>query len=211
MMMDLSVFEILGYLASGIIALSMTMNSIVKFRWINLVGASTFATYGILIGALPVALLNGFIVAVDVFYLLRIYSKKELFENIEIRKDNRYLLRFLEFHDKEIQQFFPGFKYKPEMNTISFFVLRNTNIAGIFLAHDGKDGSLKVGLDYVVPEYRDYKNGKFIYSSLHDEFIKGGFRKIVSPGLTTRHANYLKRLGFIKTSDDLYEKSLIKE
>lgn len=209
--MDLSIYEIIGYLASGIIALSMTMSSIVKFRWINLAGASTFAMYGLLIGALPVALLNGFIVAVDLFYLFRIYSKKELFETIEIRKDNRYLIRFLEFHDKEIQKYFPGFKYKPEMNTISFFVLRNTNIAGIFLAHHGKNGILNVGLDYVVPEYRDYKNGKFIYHSLNDEFIKSGFLKIVSPGLTAKHASYLTRLGFSKTNDDLYEKTLIKE
>lgn len=209
--MDLSIYEIIGYLASGIIALSMTMSSIVKFRWINLVGAITFATYGALIGAIPVAFLNGFIVTVDIFYLLRIYGKKELFETLEVRKDNRYLLRFLEFHNDDIQKYFPGFTYKPEKNTISFFVLRNTNVAGIFLAHNGTDGSLKVGLDYVVPEYRDYKNGKFIYSSLTDVFIKGGFKKIVSSGLAPKHARYLKRLGFTKTTGDLYEKPLIKE
>ena len=209
--MELSIYEIIGYLASGIIALSMTMSSIVKFRWINLVGASTFATYGILIGALPVAILNGFIVAIDVYYLLRIYGKKELFETLEVRKDNRYLLRFLEFHHDEIQKFFPGFAYKPEMNTISFFVLRNTKIAGIFLAHQGKEGCLRVGLDYVVPEYRDYKNGKFIYRSLKDEFVKGGFQKIISPGLTPKHARYLKRLGFSKIEGGLYEKSLVNK
>jgi len=191
--MELSIYEIIGYLASGIIAVSMTMSSIVKFRWINLVGASTFATYGVLIGALPVALLNGFI------------------ETLEVRKDNRYLLRFLEFHHNEIQNYFPGFTYKPEKNTISFFVLRNTNIAGIFLAHQGQDGCLRVGLDYVVPEYRDYKNGKFIYHSLKDEFVKGGFQKIISPGLTPKHVSYLKRLGFSKTNADLFEKSLVNK
>ena len=66
----------IGYFASGIIAFSMTMNSIVKFRWINLVGASTFALYGFMIGAFPVMVLNGFIVAVDIFYLRKIYSKR---------------------------------------------------------------------------------------------------------------------------------------
>lgn len=210
-MMEFSVYELIGYTASGIIALSMTMSSIVKFRWINLFGAFTFATYGILIEAVPVTLLNGFIVAVDIYYLLRIYGKKELFETIEIRKDSRYLHRFLEFHDKEIQQFFPGFSYKPEMNTIGYFVLRNTNIAGVFLAHPEKDGTLKVGLDYVVPEYRDYKNGKFIYHSLNEEFFKGGIRKIISLGLTPKHIKYLRHLGFTKTNGDLYEKSLNKE
>ena len=80
--MEINILEIIGYSASVIIALSMTMSSIVKFRWINLVGASTFATYGLLIGATPVAVLNGFIIAVDIFYLTRIYSKKELFEGM---------------------------------------------------------------------------------------------------------------------------------
>jgi hypothetical protein len=207
--MDLTIFEIFGYLASGIIALSMTMSSIVKFRWINLLGASSFATYGLLIGAIPVTLLNGFIVAVDVYYLLRIYNKKEIFETVEIRADNHYLVRFLEFHNDEIQKFFPGFTYKPDLNTISFFILRNTNVAGIFLAHRSADKSLKVGLDYVVPEYRDYKNGKFIYYSLKDRFIKDGFRKIIAPGLSRKHAQYLKRLGFEMVNGDLYEKSLV--
>ena len=97
------------------------------------------------------------------------------------------------------------------MNTISFFVLRNTNIAGIFLAHKGKDNCLRVGLDYVVPEYRDYKNGNFIYSSLKDELVKGGAQKVISPGLTPKHANYLKRLGFSKTSGGIYEKVLVND
>ncbi len=201
----------IGYSASAIIALSMTMNSIVKFRWINLFGASTFAIYGIMINAIPVALLNGFIVSVDIFYLFRIYSKKELFEILEIRSDNRYLIRFLEFHKKDIVKFFPGFTYKPEMNTISFFILRNTNIAGIFLAHPENNDTLIVGLDYVVPEYRDYKNGKFIYYNLKDEFLKGGYKKIISKGQTPKHARYLKKLGFVRIEDDTYMKKLTEQ
>ncbi len=206
--MEADYLQWIGYAASAVIALSMTMNSIVKFRWINLFGASTFAVYGILIHAIPVALLNGFIVSVDIFYLVRIYSKKELFEILEIRSDNRYLIRFLEFHQKDIQKFFPGFTYKPEMNTISFFILRNTNIAGIFLAHPENNDMLVVGLDYVVPEYRDYKNGKFVYYKLKDEFLKSGFRKIISKGQSPKHASYLKKLGFVNTENDLYIKSL---
>ena len=93
--MDSQILLWIGYAASGVIALSMTMNSIVKFRWINLLGATTFATYGFLIDAFPVMFLNGFIAAVDIFYLLRIYAKTHLFDTLEIRKDNKYLLKFL--------------------------------------------------------------------------------------------------------------------
>ena len=206
--MELDILQIIGYIASVIIALSMTINSIVKFRWVNLLGAITFSTYGFLIDAMPVAFLNGFIVSVDLFYLYRIYSKKELFDTLEIRGDNKYLLKFLKFHDKEIQKFFPGFNYKAEMNTISFFVLRNMAVAGIFLAHKEGDDILKVGLDYVVPEYRDYKNGKFIYHRLRQSFLDKGFKRVLANANNTKHIKYLKKIGFNENNTGTFEKVL---
>jgi len=206
--MESNILLWLGYVASAVIALSMTMNSIVKFRWINLVGASAFATYGLLIGAFPVMILNGFIVSVDIYYLLKIYTKSHLFDTLEIRGDNKYLLKFLTYHNDEIQKFFPGFVYKPEMNTVSFFVLRNMAVAGIFLAHRENDNVLKVGLDYVIPEYRDYKNGKYVYHHLKENFIKEGFKEVVSDGGTTKHIKYLIRFGFRKNNEGLFVKQL---
>ncbi len=207
--MDISLLQWIGYAASVIIAVSMTMNSILKFRWINLAGAVTFSTYGFLIGALPVGFLNGFIAFVDIYYLYAIYSKKEVFEILEVRADNRYLLRFLQFHDHDIQKFFPGFVYKPEMNTISFFILRDMAVAGIFLAHREKDHCLVVGLDFVLPAYRDFKNGRFIYLRLKQQFIKEGFRKVIAEGRSEQYGKYLKKLGFSPNSTGLFEKNLL--
>jgi len=208
--METNILQWIGYIASIIIALSMTMNSIVKFRWINLAGAITFSTYGFLIGALPVGFLNGFIVTVDIYYLFTIYAKKEIFETLEVRADNKYLLRFLEFHNNEIQKFFPGFSYNPEMNTISFFILRNTAVAGLFLAHREDNNVLKVGLDYVVPEYRDFKNGRFIYLRLRRKFIDDGFDKVITSGSSTKYVKYLKKIGFNEDKDGTYLKILDK-
>lgn len=204
--MESNILMWIGYAASVIIALSMTMNSIVKFRWINLIGATTFSTYGFLIGAFPVGVLNGFIVAVDVYYLAKIYSKSHLFDILEIREDNKYLLKFLEFHKDDIEKFLPGFKYNPDMNTVSFFVLRNTAVAGIFLAHRENNNELKVGLDYVVPEYRDYKNGKFVYNRLKDYFIKEGYSKVVADSGSKKHNKYLKKVGFKETTNKIFVK-----
>ncbi len=208
--MEQNILAYIGFTASVIIALSMTMNSILKFRWINLFGASTFAIYGLLIQAWPVAALNGFIVCVDIFYLYRIHTRKDLFDILEIRGDNKYLLKFLDFHHKEIQKFFPGFTYKPEMNTVSFFVLRNTNVAGIFLAHRESKDSLRVGLDYVVPQYRDYRNGKFLYEGLQKRFVKDGFCRAISKGISPKHEKYLKRVGFAEIDEGLFVKEFPK-
>lgn len=207
--MDISLLQWIGYVASGAIALSMTMSSILKFRWINLAGAVLFSAYGFLIGALPVGFLNAFIALVDIYYLYSIYSKKEVFEILEVRADNKYLLRFIEFHEKDIQHFFPGFAYQPELNTVSFFVLRNMAVAGVFLAHRKENHCLSVGLDFVLPEYRDFKNGKYIYLRLRNHFIDDGYTKVIAEGKSEKYSQYLAKLGFERNTEGMFEKSLV--
>ncbi|MFZ4548515.1 MAG: hypothetical protein ACOYN4_13810, partial [Bacteroidales bacterium] len=99
--------------------------------------------------------------------------------------------------------------YKPELNTISFFVLRNMAVAGVFLAHRDKNHCLSVGLDFVLPEYRDFKNGKFIYLRLRERFINEGFTNVVADGRSEKYSQYLKKLGFEKNRDGKFEKSLV--
>jgi predicted ABC-type sugar transport system permease subunit len=62
-------YELLGYSASVFVAISLMMRSVSKLRVINLVGATLFTIYGLMIGALPVAALNFFIVLVNLYYL----------------------------------------------------------------------------------------------------------------------------------------------
>ncbi len=188
--------QILGYAASVIIALSMVMSSIVKLRWINLVGASLFSIYGFLIGALPVGFLNSFIVCIDIYYLAKMYSKKEFFKVLEVRPENYYLIEFLDFHKTEIQKFFPTFSYKPDINTLCFFVLRDMAVAGVFLAHEYDKKTLKIGLDFVIPEYRDFKPGKYIYMKNNEYFMKKGYERLCSISQDSTHDKYLTKMGF---------------
>ena len=207
--MELTTIQIIGYSASIIIALSMTMNSIVKFRWINLVGATTMSTYGFIFGAIPVGILNAFIVSVDIYYLIKIYSKKESFEILEVRPENKYLIRFLEFHNSDIQKHFPGFSYMPALNTTSFFIMRDLLVAGVFLAHKEDENTLRVGLDYVIPKYRDFKNGKYIYFRLKNRFIQSGIKKIVADGNSKTYSLYLRKQGFRETREGFFEKDIV--
>ncbi|MAT96842.1 MAG: hypothetical protein CL608_06840 [Anaerolineaceae bacterium] len=62
-------FETLGYLASIFVAVSLMMRSLTKLRVINLIGALLFTAYGLIIAAYPVAVVNGFIVLVNLYYL----------------------------------------------------------------------------------------------------------------------------------------------
>ncbi|WP_222709919.1 hypothetical protein [Reinekea thalattae] len=67
--------EIYGYFGSALIATSLMMSNIIRLRWINLCGALVFASYGIFINAWPVALLNSFIVLIDLYHLHYLYIR----------------------------------------------------------------------------------------------------------------------------------------
>ncbi|WP_299007240.1 YgjV family protein [uncultured Shewanella sp.] len=71
-----NVIEMLGYLASVIIAVSFMMKDIIKLRCLNCTGCLLFSLYGVLIDAWPVAAMNGFIALVNLYHLFKIYLRK---------------------------------------------------------------------------------------------------------------------------------------
>lgn len=206
--MEFPVLEWIGYAASLLITLSLMLSSIVKFRWINLMGAALFSTYGFLIKAYPVGVMNGLIVLIDVYYLWQIYARKELFDILEIKAGNEYLERFLRYHNKDIQKICPGFTYDPGSNNVRFFLLRNMAVAGLFLAHRENENELVVALDYVIPEYRDFKNGKYLYNQLLPQFKAAGYTRLRAAVSNPINDAYFKKMGFTPDEQGVYRKLL---
>ncbi|MGF1688778.1 YgjV family protein [Photobacterium japonica] len=79
--MIMNTVEMLGYLSSIIVALSLTMKDIIKLRVLNFIGCSLFAIYGLMIDAWPVAATNGFIAGVNIYFIARIYYDSHTQEN----------------------------------------------------------------------------------------------------------------------------------
>lgn len=75
-MFNVPPIEWVGYLASALIVISLTMSSIVKLRIINSIGCALFVVYGISVGALPVAFSNVLIIFINLYYLFK-YSQSE--------------------------------------------------------------------------------------------------------------------------------------
>ena len=69
----MTLIDLYGYLGSFMVAISLMMSNIRRLRWINMIGAGMFSSYGIIIQAWPVAFLNGVIVLINVYHLIRIY------------------------------------------------------------------------------------------------------------------------------------------
>jgi hypothetical protein len=187
--------QVFGYAASVVVAVSLMMSSIVRLRIINLIGATCFSTYGFLIGAYPVFILNGFIALIDIYYLIQIFSAKEYFRVLEVKTNSEYLGYFLKFHEREISRFVPEFKFEPNDNYHVMFVLRDTVPAGLVISEYLDEDVIYMKLDFAIPGYRDFKMGKYVFAEI---FKKKNVRKIYSNPGNKKHEVYLKKMGFVQ-------------
>ena len=195
----MTLIQIFGYCATVLIAVSLMMSSIVKLRIINLIGAACFSTYGFIIGAYPVFVLNGIITLIDAYYLIQIFSEKEYFRVLEVKTNADYLKYFLKFHEADIIKFNPAFLYDPNNNYHVMFVLRDTIPAGVVISEYIFEDIAYMKLDYAIAGYRDFKMGKYVFDEI---FKQKKVKKIYSDPGNAKHESYLKKMGFIKTSFD---------
>ena len=188
--------ELVGYLGSALIAVSLMMSSVLRLRVINMIGGATFSLYGLLIGAYPVAVLNGFIVLVNAYKVTRMVRAKRYFRLLPLRLDSDYLRYFLSFYRTEIRRILPEFEYQPAENQMTLFILRDCNPVGVFIAEENSPGTLLVKLDFVVPRYRDLKIGRFLFVEQAPFFRERGIKEIVIAPRTTEFGAYLVKVGF---------------
>lgn len=214
---NINIVEWIGYVGSAIVAISLTMSSIIRLRWLNLLGASIFSTYGFIIGAMPVAFLNLFITLINIFYLARIYSAKDYFKILHIRKENRYLQYFLDYYSKDINKFFPGFceNFKNHMydneNLLCLLIIRNANIAGLFIGKKISDDEMFIEIDFATPEYRDFKTGNYVYRQSQEHFREMGIKNLSTEPKNRKHYHYLKKMRFTERSGNDDRITMIKQ
>jgi|AntRauTorcE11897_2_1112592.scaffolds.fasta_scaffold03273_5 hypothetical protein len=190
------IYELIGYAASLLVAVSLMMSNIIQLRIVNMIGAAIFSLYGILIGSIPVAAMNGFIVLVNIYYLTQIYSAVEYFQILRISAESEYLKTFLNFYQDQINVFQPEFYSKFREDDLNIFVLRDMIPAGLLVGNLTDHGDLVVELDFVVPQFRDFKVGKFLFEDNKAFFSDKGIERIIALPGNQKHNDYLEEMGF---------------
>lgn len=162
-------------------------------------GASSFCVYGILIGAFPVALLNGFIAITNVFFLRKMLLHTEQnFVVLKVSRPSNYVDFFLESHRAEIEHFFPRFfKKSHDENREYYFLTEHTNVVGVLSGYRNEDNTFVVDFDFVVPAYRDFKLGQFVMGEGQELKNKFEFDDVFAKADSFEHEHYLSNLGFI--------------
>lgn len=199
----MDILAIIGYCGTALIAVSLTMKNILKLRWINLFGASTFATYGLLVEAYPVFMLNSFITLVDIYYLVDMYRTKESFSLVPVLNNNHlYLNKFIYFYKDDILKYFPKFDKDNLTNPEYYFILRNLVPAGLFVYQKKSETEAEVVLDYAIPAYQDFKNAGYVYNAESTFLKEKGIQKLSTSSEVQKHISYLRKIGYKKILDE---------
>ena len=199
--------ELIGYLASILIVVSLLMSSLYRLRVINLVGAVVFTVYGVLIGSIPVIATNGAIVLIDIYYLLQLQRDRAhdaYFEVVSVPVDSPLLERFITFHLDDARRFQPEFTGLDQAHH-AWAVLRDGVPVGVVLAEvDGEVADLV--LDYVTPAHRDQRAGTRFFTT-PGLFAPLGVTRLRVRSQQDAHRRYLAAMGFAPTGADTFERT----
>jgi hypothetical protein len=198
-----------GYLASLFLIISLIVTNGLYFRWFNTLGCFAFVVYAIIIHAFPVLITNLILLTINLYYLIKIYSKNESFDLLEFKGEEKLVDKFLSFYKKDIDAYFPDFKAALLSDNLNFVVIRDLVIANIFSAQLADNGDANVVINFTVEKYRDYKIGTFIFEKEKNYLKAKGVKRIFYKKVSNaKHEKFLKVMGFAKDREGYLIKAL---
>ena len=191
--------EIIGYIGSALVLVSMLMTSVVRLRIINLIGSVIFAGYALLIHSYPTALMNICLALINVYYLIRIFKQSKIYDPVKTDTHDAYFSHILGRMKDDIVTWFPEFCANEKNADVAYIVCCETQPACLFLGKSDA-GSLEVVLDYATPAYRDTSVGRFLYRHLASE----GYTSLVFKQKSEGHIPYMEKIGYKDMGDGTY-------
>jgi hypothetical protein len=201
---ELSPEALVGYLASALVVISLTMTSVVRLRFISLLGSITFAIYGVLIESAPIVITNTAIIGINAWFLRKEFASGTSggvdLGASPIRPDSPFLQDFVAFHLADIHRFQPDFEL-PTGDDVTAWLLNRDGLPAGLLIGRRSGPTLTIDLDYVLGPWRDSRLGDWLFGRGADVFRRDGITTVRSHGSTEAHRKYLERMGFHPAPD----------
>lgn len=198
--------EIIGYVGSALIVISMMMTSVLRLRLVNILGCGISICYAIAVKAYPVAFLNAFLIVVNMAKIIQLFRLEKSYHMV-VSKGATGLPQYLvQKYNDDILNFFPDFKKIDDDDDV--FILMNGDIAtGITAGKIDENKNFNVKIDYTTPAYRDNSAGLYLYKEIGK---LGCCKRVIFETSSKNHENYMYKIGFVKISRGKYVKKLIE-
>lgn len=195
------IVEGIGYLGSVLVVVAMLMTSVKKLRIINMVGSAIFAVYALIIRSYPTALMNFFLVGINIYNLFKLSRAVRNYRIIECYKDESIVQDLLRSFEKDIHRFFPSFVVNDERK-LAFLVCSDSRPVGLMIGVMADDSTLEIELDYAIPEYRDCSVGSCLYDYISEHWKVTEFLFSVP---SNNHEKYMQKVGYFKNENGKWE------
>jgi hypothetical protein len=197
------VLEIIGWVGSALVVVSLMQARVLRFRWMNFAGSVIAAAYNAVVGIWPFAVMNAVIAVIDAYWLWRLTRERhdaDVYQVVPVGAGDHYLRHVLGIHADDIARYYPSFVL-PRAGTAAeparwaYLVLRGDETVGVVVVRDAGAGVGEVELDYVTPRFRDFTPGEFVYR--RSGVLAGtGLRSLVVADDARDTQAYLERVGF---------------
>ncbi len=207
-----TIIQLIGYLGSFLVVVSMLMTSLVKLRLINIIGSVIFTVYALIIKSYPTAAMQVCLITINAIGIFRLSKSKKDFSIVQANSGESYISYFESLYKEDIKKFFPDCENIFEKNSSAadnksgrkfFITCCNSNTAGLCIAKQKSEDALEIELDYSTPSYRDCSVGKHLYQYLKAQ----GIKEVSASTSIPAHSKYLRTLGF-KEHDGVFVKQL---
>jgi len=198
--MQINWLEVLGWIGSIVLVISLLQTRIIRLRLINLTGSLILTAYNVAIEVWPMVGLNVVLSVINVYFLvtmLRTRHDPKAYTVLEVEPDDRYLQHLLSVHAEDIRRTFPSFT-SVQAHQSAFLIVHGDEAVGVVVIEDAEPGVAQIVLDWVTLRYRDSTPGEFVFRR-SDIFSRRGYSRVVTAPETTEA--YYPRIGFTPQGD----------
>lgn len=159
------VWEIVGWVGTGLIVVSMAQQRITRLRLINLAGSAILVAYNLWLGVWPMVALNVALTVIQLYHLnilVRSRHDEKVYAVASAEPGDGVVAHLVALHGEDIRSFHPSFR-DPTESSAAFLVLTGDQLVGLVLATVDEEGTAHLDVDYVTPAYRDFTPGEFVF------------------------------------------------
>lgn len=196
--------EVVGWAGSAVLVVSLLQTRLMRLRVLNSIACVVLVGYNAALGVWPMVAMNVVLVAINLWAIVRLLHGRHdarVYDAVPIDTGAPLLHHLLDRHAEDVGRFNPSLSAAggdlAALADHAFLVSTGDQVVGVVLSIDGRTpDEQQVLLDYVLPAYRDFTPGEFVFRP-GGPFTALGTRLVVaSPGMAAAE-KYLRAVGFV--------------
>lgn len=198
------ILELVGWFGSAVLVVSLLQTRVMRLRVLNAIASAILVGYNAAIQVWPMVGLNVVLVGINtviIWRLLRGRHDARVYEVVPIGVEEPFLRHILDRHADDVAAFNPAPEELLAVAQHAFLIQTGDELVGVVLARAGAEpDEQQVVLDYVLPAYRDFTPGEFVFRP-DGPFARLGARRVVASPAMLASARYLEAVGFHAEGD----------